>query len=349
MLLFKALFERHLDQAGRGGSKFEIVAWLTNNFQKDFMVNMEEYLKPLMILNRLHSENHIELTIWGNSPVNDSRALLVEYLLKDEVPVIGMQHGATYGIQDVGASHFDCDFDCCTDFLTYGFNASDLRQTYPERRVSCKIIPVGTTKEYDMRTLGNRKRKKRVDIVYVPDIIRSVTLDVNWEKPHIRSDCARKILKTLDEFKELKVVVKPMVGWSDKNCSVIELMKSLKHIKILKHITLMEFFRKYDVGAAVLDKPGTALLEMIGLDVEIFLKLSPSLFPFNKDALHLLKKRAHCFENVGDLLEDLRSWNGGRLHSLRNREFYQKHVYRENSKEIILKTIEKRVNGVRGS
>ena len=82
----------------------------------------------------------------------------------------------------------------------------------------------------------------------------------------------------------------------------------------------------------------SGVVEVIGKDVEIFLMADPVL-PFSPEALALLKKRVHYFEDIKEMQKALIEWKNENLPTRRNDEFYRKHVYRENTEELILNII----------
>ena len=54
----------------------------------------------------------------------------------------------------------------------------------------------------------------------------------------------------------------------------------------------------------------------------------------------MLQKRVHCFDTLKYLQEALSLYCKGALPKLRNDEFYLKYVYKENTSELILNTLE---------
>ena len=87
-----------------------------------------------------------------------------------------------------------------------------------------------------------------------------------------------------------------------------------------------------------MDYPSTPLFEVLGENIDIFLLADPIL-PFTPEALILLRKRVHCFENIDELKDCLTKYTEGKIPSLRNNEFYHKYVYRKNTRSLILETI----------
>jgi hypothetical protein len=305
---------------------------------KDFVEHTEVYLAPLIILDRLHTGHPIDLGIWGNPPVRASMSTIAEYLIEAGVPVVGSQHGGNYGIENNYSIHFDTDFDRCTHFLSYGFDAKDLKNTYPDRQASCEIIPAGSFSE-QCRVSSSSNKKGKIDILFPITNAMSVVAEGCRTKSNLLTYYQTELLKTLDRFTELRVVVKPFKNSSPRNSSVIEFLKRLKHVEIIDNMRLVECYDEYEIRAMVSEFPSSPLYEAIGGDMEIFQLADPTL-PFSQEALNLLKKRVHYFEEITELKKALEEWRNGNRPSLRNNEFYRKYIYRENTEKLILNTIE---------
>ena len=133
-------------------------------------------------------------------------------------------------------------------------------------------------------------------------------------------------------------MVKPFPKKANLASSVDERLKRLKHLKIIDNMMLRPCLEKYNVRAVVMEGLGTPLYDAIGDDIEIFIMLDPNLH-FGDRAFSLLKKRVHCFDKIEDLREALFQYQKGQIVSLRNDEFFNRYVYRSNTPERILTTI----------
>ena len=90
--------------------------------------------------------------------------------------------------------------------------------------------------------------------------------------------------------------------------------------------------------AIVSEYPSSPMFEVIGLDTEIFQLSAPNL-PFSKEALELLTRRVHWFEEIDHMLEMLELWTNGSLKSKRDLAFYNKFSSKKYGL-LILGTIE---------
>jgi len=307
----------------------------------NFVENFRENVLPLLYLDQICRQNRIGLALWGSPPNKGSRALIIEYLLRNRIPVVGMQHGGSYVVQDLLDIHFDLDFSRCTHYFSYGFDEYDMEKTYPNKPCGCKIIPVGSYKEHMKQTRGKSLHDKTMNI----DILFPITVSFSIFQEAYRVNAnqlnmnQRKLIECLDSLSNVKVCIKPIRGYSEKNCSTIELFNKLENAHMLKDFTFSECLNKFNIRAVVMDFPSTPLFEVIGKDVDIFLLADP-LSPFSSDALTLLKKRVYYFEGIDELNTCLTKYVDGELPTLRNDEFYDKYVYRKNTKELILEAID---------
>ena len=306
----------------------------------NFFANLRANLLPVLHLDQLCKQNCIGVALWGNSPDMCSKALIVEYLLRTEVPVVGMQHGGNYVVQNCMDVHFDSDFNNCSHYLSYGFDTNDLQQTYPTKKCKCEIVPVGSYKEHiNRKTKVLIEESQPIDILFPMTISLSLFQDVFRINGSQLNAFQRDLIEFLDNFSNIRTCVKPIVGYDDKTCSTIELFKRLKNIQILKNVTFLECFNRFTIKSVVMEFPSTPLFEVIGKEVDIFLLADPIL-PFSWDALNLLKKRVYFFEDLHELKSSLLKYLVGDLPMLRNNEFYDKYVYRKNTKELILNKID---------
>ena len=149
-----------------------------------------------------------------------------------------------------------------------------------------------------------------------------------------------KILKQLDQFDELRVVVKPFKGSSHENCSVMQVISMLENIEVIDDMHLTDCLKENEVRAIVSEYPSSPMFEVIGLDTEIFQLSAPNV-PFSKESLVLLTRRVHWFEKIDNMLEMLGLWVKGSLKPKRDLSFYNKFLFKENTEDLILSTIEK--------
>ena len=310
-----------------------------NHMIEDFLMHLEDYLTPLLVLNDFISKNPIHLGLWGNPPHSGSKALITNFLMNNDIPVIGSQHGGNYGTQNCYSMHFDTDFSRCSHFLSYGFTYEDLKATYPSRTTNCEIVPVGSCLEQS-RVESSSKSKAKIDILFPLTNAMSIFPEGCRPKSDLLTTYQTKILKHLDQLDQLRVVVKPFKDSSYENCSVMQVISMLENIEVIDDMHLTACLKENEVRAIVSEYPSSPMFEVIGLDTEIFQLSAPNI-PFSKESLELLTRRVHWFEDIDNMLEMLGLWVKGSLKHKRDLSYYNKFLFKENTEDLILRTIEK--------
>ena len=307
---------------------------------EDFQSNLKEYIQILLVLDILYNKIGVDIVIWGNSPNCYQRALIVEYFFKKNIPIVGATHGggigSQYAVEEIVSEYTNRS----THYFSYGFDNQDLLELYPDELINTKIIPVGSYKEYEKKQISKKNTPKEII-----DILFPLHISISEFHGSIRRKAdqfhfyQRGILSMLDQLVNHSVVIKPMPYANDRNCAVLGTIKKLKHAKVIWGMPFTECLQKYRVNAVVFEFTSTPLYEVIGEDIEIFTILDPNV-PFGKKPLKMLQKRVHCFDTLKDLQEALSLYCKGALPKLRNDEFYLKYVYKENTSELILNTLE---------
>jgi len=114
----------------------------------------------------------------------------------------------------------------------------------------------------------------------------------------------------------------------------------LKNIEIINDVDLTDYLEKNEVRAMVSEYPSSPMFEVLGMNTEIFQLSAPNI-PFSKEVIALLEKRVHWFEDVDSLLNILELWAKDNLPPKRDMSFYNRFLYKENTEDLILKTIER--------
>lgn len=312
---------------------------LNKDIKEDFLSNIDNYLKPVTQIKELNQRNSISLGIWGNPPIQKAPALIYEYLRSENVPVIGVQHGGSYA-DSVYRWHFDSDFNRCNYYISYGFTEDDLNRTYPNTRVTTKILPLGKIK----LPRPAKKKLHKVDVLFpITNNVSMLNGGMSRIPPHELTGRQINLLNYLNSLKGNKVLVKPMVGSNYDNCSVLPLLKRLDNILIIDHLMLSEVLENYEIRAVLIEFPSTPLLEVISLDVEIFL-LNEPVVPFENQALDELQRRVHYSENTNDLLSKLDLFLRGKFKPKRDTTYIDHYVRKINTKENVVQLVQSLVN-----
>ncbi len=300
----------------------------------DFNANMRNYLAAPVAASKLNESRRISLGIWGLPPTAKANSLLFEYLRSVDVPVIGSQHGCLYG-EIHEPWQFVTDFERCDYFFSYGFSADDLKRIYPGRESKASIIPVG--KLHKPRVA---ETAKSVDVLF--PLTNSISIfagGLTRTFPHELTHRQEQILRYLDGLENLEVTIKPFLGASYENCSVMPILAGMKRAHIVANMTLLDYLSIYSPRVVIIEYPSTPLVELLLFDAEIFL-LWDQFFQYDQVVREMLERRVHCFDTVEDMLRAVQAFFAGELPVKRDDSYCKRYVYREGSEQIILRTIE---------
>jgi hypothetical protein len=292
----------------------------------DLAARFESCIFPLLKMQQLAKDNRICGGVWSYPPTDPSaKSLMVHYLLCSGLPVIGRQHGGNYGIEKNYPRHFDSDFRSCTHYLTYGFNASDLKETMAEAVAQCQIIPVGLP-----HIARSGKRQRRYNILFpisnATYFFRDTVRPLQHHLSHIQCD----LLQFLDRLLNVRVLVKPFMLYDSMTCAFTELIRHLPNIEVVSHMSLTDCLQDFEIDAMVVEYISSPLFEGLPQDIEI-LSLSNPLLPFNHSAEILLKKRAHIFDDLDCLKNGIEDFLGGRLPKKQDRGFVDRYLHQNQN------------------
>ena len=269
--------------------KEPVNSFFAKDIQADINKHINQYISEIQKL-KTEEINKVSLGVWGNPPVSHASALLFEYLLSEGIPVVGAQHGCTYG-DTIYPWHFCADFNRCDYFFSWGFSNKDMKRLYPDKQSKCSVVPVGRSKQLSVNN------NKRIDILF--PLMNTVSVLAGGMKRLPPNKLARrqiKLLEYLNTLKSIKVIVKPF-RWSDfESCAALVVLKRLKRLKIDHNMDLNSYLQKKMPKAILIEFPSTSLYECIHLDIEIFLMNDP-INPYEEYALKEIG-RASCRERV---------------------------------------------------
>lgn len=301
--------------------------------KKDFLQNLADFVRAVSAADSFHNEYVFSSGVWDLPPVWGINALQFEYLNSRNVPVLGAQHGASYG-DCFEPWHFDSDFNRCDYFLSYGFDANDLERLYPGTDFRAEIIPAGKIKEIKIIASA-----KKIDIVFPLSGVTSIFIGgLIIAPPHEIVRRQTILLEYLNSLKNMAIVIKLAPGSGFDNCAVKHVLKRLKNLRVVEDMPFSEFLKRNSVDIAIMETSSTPLYEAMDLDIEIFLMNDP-MHPFERMALEDLKKRVYYSENTHELVSMLDMYVKGGLAKKRDRDFLRHYVYRPYSKEKTISAI----------
>lgn len=301
-----------------------------HDLRRDFEAVMGKGLAAVLRLRDILAGHPIRAAVWGLPPNSGARALLFEFLRSEGIPVVGAQHGCAYGEMSY-PWHFDSDFSRCDTYLSYGFGGEDLRRLYPRLSTPARIVPVGKAAHP-----SPSPRARRIDILFPVTNGLSIFDDgLTRTYPHVLAAYQQAILDFLESREGLRVCVKPFPNAGPGNCAVWERLARLRKSEVVYGVGLMEFLKSHAPRIVVLELPSQPLVEVIGLDTEIFL-LGDQVNRYDPQALDLLRRRVHYYEDSASLLTGLDAFLRGALAPKRDQSYQRRYVSRDRTQEDIL-------------
>jgi hypothetical protein len=289
-----------------------IVSWVIEN--------AELLLLPVAHAHLLLQSQTVSAAAWDDPLVTRPQlTVLAELLLCSGVPVLGRQHGANYGDQNLGTIHFDSDFNRCTHFFSYGFGPQEFAATYPMAKARCAFIPSGNP------PLEVKRRQRAVDIVFPVTSCCSL-FDLARVPESELTRRQSRILQAMETREDLKCVVKPPPHFSEDDFAHVEGLRKLRHVSVAR-ATWKEYLSRWRPRLVIFEIASTPLFEALPLDVDVFLMLDP-IFPFTESALAMLEKRVHIFTAAEELAEAIGRYGIEPLPRLRDQTYYSAYVNR---------------------
>lgn len=295
----------------------------------DICNKFNEYVLPVKNLDALALKENIVGGIWVRPPAaTNGLIFLVEYLLQNNLIVLGRQHGGNYGIEVSRPKHFDSDFWWSTHYLSYGFTKMDLAETSPALQARCEIIPVGEK----VTVLPLSAKREKIDILFPISNASSFYKEGVRTLLHQLSEYQRELLKFLNQLSGVRVVVKPFPGYSYATSAFMELLRTCKNVEVLD-VPFTKTLEKYSIGAIVSEFPSSPLFECLKTDAEI-LSLTNPLLPFNATADMLLQKRVYFYDSLPEIKQGISDFLENKLPRRRNSEFDEKYLLPANPQGV---------------
>jgi len=319
--------------------KNPLIMLFLKDIGEDFSKNIGKNIAAIDHLREIERDYPISLAIWGNPPIERTKALIFEYLRSRGVKILGAQHGCLYG-EYFEPWHFDSDFNRCDVYISYGFTESDLKRLYPRREVDMKIFPLGAA-----RKSPNNRLKKKIDILF--PITNSMSFfEGGMTRTPLDKLAGRQIhlLEYLNSLEGFNIYIKPFPYSYTKKFTVLSVLRRMKNLKVVDHLSLSDFLESYSPRAVLIEYPSQPLFDVLHLDTEIFLMNDP-VHHYEKQALKELEMRVHYAEDTTEIVHKLNLFLKGMLEKKRDDTYYKHYVYKEDSENNILRLIDGLIEG----
>ena len=313
------------DAAPSASPEGAATALLKARIQRDLRRNARRYGSSLLRLRQLLRQRLVTRGVWGNDPIIGSKALLVEYLLKSGIEVVGCQHGAVYGTQ-VCNEQVHSAYSRCTRFLSYGLTVSDVAATSTQGAGGAEIIPVGSHRisraARPARRLG---RRQTVDLFY--PATNNVGILCSSQRMKVDQFVAlqKDLLRHLDRLLLDRVIVKLPPPTADAPSALIASLAACRRVATTRD-RIVDFMRTHEVRAVLIDANySTCLIEVLPFDCEVFVMHDP-MIPYSEAALALLSRRVHYLDSVEAFQAASIAFAAGTLPARRDGGFVERYV-----------------------
>jgi hypothetical protein len=298
---------------------------LQDRLVADFTARLAYFMAPAVHMQRIHDCYGVTAAGWTVPLVGTPSRLASEALMRQGVPVAGLQHGGCYLSQHLGEKHFMTDFAACTHFISYAADQECFEDAYSagERRAygavrCCTVLPGGNADH-----ASPRQGAEPVDVVF--PVTNAV--DLFWTcrtgaDRLARAQCA--VLEALEARTDLRSIVKPFPHASRDSIAVTSALRGLRHAQVVQ-MGWRDFLERYRPSLAVIEFPSTPLYEALAYDMDIFLLTDPTA-PFTERALRLLERRVHVFHTADELTQALLRYSPQQGGKLRDTAFSRAYV-----------------------
>lgn len=318
---------------------------LIKNFLEKKLLNIIRYWKAIK---NFYKTTKIDILFWGNPPHRYPAGIVTEFCRLNKIPIVGMQHGGGYVSNFAGRTHFDLDFEKCDFWFSYGFNTNDLKRAYPNENKYPEILPVGSTKIFDL-AINHRpkyKKKPKVKVLYPLGFFmnffwKAETLIPQDELFNLQKQIIDLLLPYANKY---RVILKFIPGARYAKQPLKPYLNSLgaHNFEIVDSVSYQKVLKKYDADIILLDNRSTPLNESLATESNIIVYNDQDKSPFTENAANLLSKRAFVCNSKEEFLDQLEKCLNNRMieKDLENREFLEKYcIYKGDPKTYIIRAI----------
>ena len=290
-------------------------------------------MTSLVLLDTQLRQRRVDAAAWSVSPGGrPQKNLLVQYLLAGKVPVVGMQHGGNYGVQDLGCLHVLSDFSKCTRFFSYGVTSKDILPRLGNN-IHCDIVPIGSTRT-PSETIVHSFVPRRGRVVYPPTLSRSMLCAGEMKSPRQLAEDQRMLLQALDSRTDLDVWIKPFHNATPSTLACPQTLQRMKHARIAGG-GFTWFLSQMRPQLVVIDLASSTLFESLPFDVDIFM-LHDAVYRFTPEADRMLRDRVHVFDTAADMVQALLEYGRVPLQRLRSNEYYVRFMHQPGAEKRLV-------------
>ena len=296
-----------------------------------FRSHIHEYDAALKYTKYLVGLHKIKTAVWGNSPCEISpRGIVIDYLRKLGVCVIGVQHGGNYGtLEKYDTLQLLTDYLSCDKFLCYGSFHLDAFYIPDTGYQPATMIATGSLKNYALSQITPNTERLNVDVLFPMNFSSDLFTGDMFPRADLVLERQLNIINYLETC-GASVVIKLIKGalknrpWNENRFGSFHAIKNLRHCTVNDELTLSEALLHYQPKLVILENLGTPLSDSVFHDVEIILFSDP--LRFKTHVRTLVEKRVHLADTFEDFMKLISCFLKGDLPTLRNSEFYETQI-----------------------
>ncbi|MDU4959254.1 MAG: hypothetical protein E6X17_01120 [Sporomusaceae bacterium] len=312
-----------------------LLSAIYNDIGIDFCRNIFRYLQIVCSYKRLHEEVPIRHAFWEIPPTYGAGALLVEYLLTNQVTrVIGVQAKSAFlGGQVLDTRISVYALNRCHSYFTQGLSSLHLQALYPCEAINTDIIPLSGKSTLSS---GNQENRETVELAIYLKHTSSILL-TGLLPAHIKNQ--ESILNLLGRILNQRIHVVTGFSPTFENCAMISVLKQMNNIMLVQDAGLDNYLTKYNPKVILMDAPTHFLEDMLPEDTVIIIMKDPMTI-LNSTVLEKLSKRAYYAENINKVEEILHKHFEKKLENRRDSAYMLEFSRRVDFREEILHYID---------
>ena len=306
-----------------------LLIFFFKKFCNHLKMNHRGYVEQILQLKKIIHKYKIKKVYWAYPPNTPNiKAVMVDFLIKKNIDVLGLQHGGTYGFfEDNNYSadklHALSDYFFCSTFLSYGnVKLSDKLDLFSKHKL-CKFKKIGSL------NIKNFIKKNNIEKY---DLTKKVVFPVNITSGIIRTKLVMASAERCSLIKNIFGVLK-----KDLNNVIIKLYPNINNsfieqlypVKVMLsqydkfktcELDFLSSIKKHEPGLIVIEELSTPLYESIPFDCEIICFTEP-LTTIKSDIFKSLEKRIHFVKDIKEFEEKYNLFLNNRLSKKRDNHF----------------------------
>lgn len=292
--------------------------------------NSKNFFSYIKNFSQFIKKNKIKKLIWGLPPIHaNQKVLIVKYLQKIKIPVIGYQHGGCYGDLSMDDFHYLSDYNYCDIFYCYKKDKLSFTKHLVKDYKLCKFNTAGSLRVKKNFYSNNYSKK------YKKKILFPITC---WTDnfSHMLGDSSREVVKRqifilrLLKKLNLKVVIKYIKNtdsfFNETSYPAYYLSNFNRKNFIFEYgMSLQTAINFYKPDLVILDTISTPLYETIINDCDIIC-FNSKFNKLKKNVEKKINKRVYVANSDKQLLKFINDYKTKKLSKKRDESFLRENL-----------------------